>query len=301
MAKYLILDAGHSAKTGGKRNTIANPKFFEYEFNNDIAHKLKARAEAHGITVHLTNTTPNGADIALTSRANSANAKYKEWKCSAKDCLFVSIHANAAGSGAAWANARGCETYHANNASQTGKDAALTVNTELYNTLKSVDSGFKNRGRKASNFTVIYKTACPAILVEVGFYDNKEDLNLLQKYRSTIVEGLMKGICKHLGVTYKAVATGAKPVASPINKISNKITDSAKNGIKDIASLKGSFVVKIITDSLNIRKGPGTNYDKVGEVLKGQAFTIVEVKGSWGRLKSGAGWISLNPKYIQKK
>ena len=288
MAKYLILDAGHSAKTGGKRNTIANPKFFEYEFNNDIAHKLKARAEAHGITVHLTNTTPNGADIALTSRANSANAKYKEWKCSAKDCLFVSIHANAAGSGAAWANARGCETYHANNASQTGKDAALTVNTELYNTLKSVDVGFKNRGRKASNFTVIYKTACPAILVEVGFYDNREDLNLLQKYRSTIVEGLMKGICKHLGVTYKAISTGAKPVASPINQISNK------NKSTDGASLKGSFVVKIITDSLNIRKGPGTNYDKVGEVLKGQAFTIVEVKSNWGKLKSGAGWISLN-------
>lgn len=278
MAKYLILDAGHSAKTGGKRNTIANPKFFEYEFNNDIAHKLKARAEAHGIKVHLTNTTPNGADIPLTSRANSANAKYKEWKCSAKDCLFVSIHANAAGSGAAWANARGCETYHANNASQTSKDAALTVNTELYNTLKSVDVGFKNRGRKASNFTVIYKTACPSILVEVGFYDNKEDLNLLQKHRSTIVEGLMKGICKHFGVAYKAVAT-AKPVESS----------------------KDPFVVKIITDSLNIRKGPGTNYDKVGEVLKGQAFTIVEEKNGWGKLKSGAGWISLNSKYVQKK
>ena len=36
-----FIDAGHSKATGGKRNTIANPKFYEYEFNNDIAVKLK--------------------------------------------------------------------------------------------------------------------------------------------------------------------------------------------------------------------------------------------------------------------
>ena len=34
MAKYYVwLDAGHSKATAGKRNTVANPDFFEYEFN----------------------------------------------------------------------------------------------------------------------------------------------------------------------------------------------------------------------------------------------------------------------------
>ena len=44
---------------------------------------------------------------------------------------------------------------------------------------------------------------------------------------------------------------------------------------------------------LNIRKGPGASYTKVGEVKNGEAYTIVKVQNNWGYLKSGAGWISL--------
>ena len=61
-----------------------------------------------------------------------------------------------------------------------------------------------------------------------------------------------------------------------------------------------NFIVKIICDELNIRKGPGTNYDKVGVVKKGGAYTIVEVNNNWGRLKSGVGWISIHSKYVQR-
>ena len=61
-----------------------------------------------------------------------------------------------------------------------------------------------------------------------------------------------------------------------------------------------SFIVKITTDSLNIRKGPGTSYEVVGTVKKGQAFTIVEVNGNWGKLKSGTGWISISSNYVKK-
>lgn len=285
MAKYLILDAGHSAKTPGKRNTIANPKFFEYEYNEDIVQRLKKRAEAHGITVHLTNTTPNGADIPLTTRANNASAKYRSWGCAAKDCLFVSVHANAAGSGAQWAKARGCETHYAGNASQTSKNAALTVVNALYDTIKAIDPGFKNRKTWCSNFTVIYKTQCPAILVECAFYDNKEDLQLLQNHRSSFVEGIMKGICKHFGITYKAPSS--KPSTKPVTP-------------QQPTTSKEQFVVKVTVDSLNIRKGPGTNHDVVGSVKAGQAYTIVEVNGSWGKLKSGAGWINISSKYVKR-
>ena len=60
------------------------------------------------------------------------------------------------------------------------------------------------------------------------------------------------------------------------------------------------FVVRIICDSLNVRKGAGVSYDKVGELQKGDAYTIVEVKNNWGKLKSGLGWISLGTKYVEK-
>ena len=49
---------------------------------------------------------------------------------------------------------------------------------------------------------------------------------------------------------------------------------------------------------LNIRKGPGTSYAKTGKYTGKGVFTIIETKDGWGKLKSGAGWISLN--YAEK-
>jgi hypothetical protein len=62
------------------------------------------------------------------------------------------------------------------------------------------------------------------------------------------------------------------------------------------------YRVKVSIKDLNIRKGPGTNYKRTGYIL-GEVYTIVEEtdgKGAskWGRLKSGAGWISLD--YVTK-
>ena len=60
------------------------------------------------------------------------------------------------------------------------------------------------------------------------------------------------------------------------------------------------YTVRITSDSgVNIRKGAGTNYDVVGAIPKGGAYTIVAEKNGkgakkWGKLKSGAGWIALD-------
>ena len=55
----------------------------------------------------------------------------------------------------------------------------------------------------------------------------------------------------------------------------------------------GTFKVRVTADSLNIRKGAGVLYKKVGVIKDKGVYTIVETKGNWGKLKSGAGWISL--------
>ena len=60
------------------------------------------------------------------------------------------------------------------------------------------------------------------------------------------------------------------------------------------------YKVEVKIKDLNIRKGPGTNYSTTGKYTGKGVFTIVqESKGSgsdrgWGKLKSGAGWISLD-------
>lgn len=56
----------------------------------------------------------------------------------------------------------------------------------------------------------------------------------------------------------------------------------------------GSFLVQITAASLNIRKSPTAASEKVGSVHKGEVYTIVSTSGNWGKLKSGAGYISLS-------
>lgn len=57
------------------------------------------------------------------------------------------------------------------------------------------------------------------------------------------------------------------------------------------------YRVKITAFSLNVRAGAGTNFKKVTSVKKNEVYTIVDEKSNgstkWGKLKSGAGWISL--------
>ena len=59
------------------------------------------------------------------------------------------------------------------------------------------------------------------------------------------------------------------------------------------------YKVKVSIPNLRIRKGPGTNYAKTGKFTGKGVFTIVEESdgtgaSKWGKLKSGAGWISLD-------
>ena len=57
------------------------------------------------------------------------------------------------------------------------------------------------------------------------------------------------------------------------------------------------FMVRVIINDLNYRSEPSMNGKVKGQTGIG-TFTITEVKNGWGRLKSGAGWISLeNPAY----
>lgn len=59
------------------------------------------------------------------------------------------------------------------------------------------------------------------------------------------------------------------------------------------------YIVKVTVNALNIRKGPGTNYDIVGCIRDHGVYTIVEEQDGWGCLKSGKGWICLT--YTEKR
>lgn len=89
---------------------------------------------------------------------------------------------------------------------------------------------------------------------------------------------------------------------------SNLIKDyNDKSKTEDIHTEKpvfNEYTVKILCDKLNVRKAPGLNNEIVMTVPKGYKYTIVaeQYVGNvpWGKLKSGVGWISLLPTYVQK-
>lgn len=99
---------------------------------------------------------------------------------------------------------------------------------------------------------------------------------------------------------------GTNSICSPVHKkyltVIKKANDKT-TAKEDTAANKCPYLVKITADCLYIRKGAGTNTAKVGTITDHGVYTIVEErKGTgaslWGRLKSGAGWISLD--YVRK-
>lgn len=79
--------------------------------------------------------------------------------------------------------------------------------------------------------------------------------------------------------------------------IQNYISGKTTTTVKDPVAC-GVYRIKSPDGVLNIRKGPGASYDKVGQVKNGEAYTITKINGSWGYLKSGVGWINLS--YTEK-
>lgn len=109
----------------------------------------------------------------------------------------------------------------------------------------------------------------------------------------------------HSNTSERSKLLGIKDKKPLVYKGSNKSTGLAtgvNNGKTTTNKRLQTGLYRIISnDGMNIRKGPGTKYDIIGAVKKGEAFTFVEFQGDWGLLKSYAknrdGWINCNPKY----
>ena len=122
-------------------------------------------------------------------------------------------------------------------------------------------------------------------------------------------------VVEHLGQqenpTGKGWATGAGYGAKILKILADVIATNAGTAAAPStpAAPSGKFepyLAKVTASALNIRKGPGTNYATAGTISDKGTYTIVEEQAGpgatkWGRLKSGAGWISLDyTSYVRK-
>ena len=79
----------------------------------------------------------------------------------------------------------------------------------------------------------------------------------------------------------------------------HSVFDESGKALYTKAAALQPYLVRVSIPDLNIRQGPGTDKPKTGKVTGVGVFTIVEEadgKGAsrWGKLKSNAGWISLD-------
>lgn len=148
--------------------------------------------------------------------------------------------------------------------------------------LGNISPGSPDSVRFEENLYEINVPRALSVYVECEFHDTKVGSDWIRNNTTNIAEAICKGICEYYKVSYKS-DSGKKP--------------SSPEKFK-------SYIVRITsTNGVNIRKNAGTDYEIVGAIEQGGAYTIVEEKSGkgatkWGRLKSGIGWIALD--YTEK-
>lgn len=168
--KVIYLDAGH----GGAETGAAAYGYLEKNLNLNFTNQLATDLRQRGYELILSRT--GDQYVSLTGRSADANQSNAD--------LFLSIHHNASANGAQ----SGIETFYYEYT--TGYPS--TINGNYHNDAQRLTNsryiaglvqdnlinatGAINRGVKRNTFAVVRETMVPAILIELGFIDNYNEL-----------------------------------------------------------------------------------------------------------------------------
>ena len=192
----ILIDPGHGIDTPGKRSP--DGLFREYLWNRQVADLILEGLVSAGVDASLVVTETN--DVTLRNRVNRINTICN--RVGASNVLLVSVHANAAGNGSAWMNARGWSCY-----TSKGKTGSDQVAECLYDAFEEEFQDRKIRKDMSDgdrdweeNFYVLQKSKCPAVLLENFFYDNREECAwmLQDETKRRIASAAVKGIIKYI-------------------------------------------------------------------------------------------------------
>ena len=172
----ILIDNGHGVNTPGKRSP--DGRFREYAWAREIARAIVADCKDLGYDAEL--LVPEEYDVCLSARCYRANCWCE--RLGKRNVLLVSIHVNAAGKGDRWYNATGWSAYTCKG--QTRSDILADC---LYKQAGLWLPGHRLRMDYSdgdpdieSDFAILKKTACPAVLTENGFQDCEESLLFLE-------------------------------------------------------------------------------------------------------------------------
>jgi len=166
----ILLDPAHGKSVKGKCSPDLS--LYEWKWSREIINKLMKKLREDGYRVVL--TVEGDEEIGLQNRAQAAN-NYANY-FGAKNCVFVSIHCNAAPpADMKWHKAQGFEVHVAPNASDNSKKLSSLLYKQAEENEIKVRRPLPKQDYWESKFTVLTKTKSPAVLIESMFMDNKSD------------------------------------------------------------------------------------------------------------------------------
>ena len=188
----VCIDPGHESATGGKRSPDST--LLEWEFNRDVAYRLKALLEKQGYEVIMTvpkDFVSSGSkeEYTLAKRVETANSK-------GDVDLFVSIHGNANGSGASWDSASGWEIWIHKSGGASEKAAKCIEAATVSQIPEFRDRGIKKTAAGQIGLYVSRNTEMPSVLIEHGFYTNYNECQLMKNsdFRQRLAQADATGI-----------------------------------------------------------------------------------------------------------
>ena len=188
----IILGTAHLKSTPGKCSPDGS--FKEYEYSRYICKEVQKKLTDLGYRCIIDCLDDEIPYKELEYRVNIVNKLCKQYE----NCLYVSIHNNAAGSGKEWKNAQGWSVFIYRKASEKSRKLA----EYLFDECKGLKTRKETPSRKywESGLYVCKNTNCPAVLTENFFQDNKDDVKFLlsDEGKKKIIDIHVNGIINYI-------------------------------------------------------------------------------------------------------
>lgn len=270
MAK-VFLGVGHGGNDSG---AVANG-FKEKDMTLKIANACKAYLEANGISVKMSRYRDENDPVSEeVSECNAYNPS-----------LAIDIHINAGGGD-------GFEVFHTVSGG-TGKTLAQNIEKEV------VASGQNSRGvktRKNSSgkdyYAFIRKTKCPAVICELGFIDNLNDLQAFDEDHElkAFGEAYARGILVTLGM-----GSGTTPPSNTTQAVDGNFTTGTYTITASDLIVRSTPAGSAVGHGGLSADGKAHDKDGDGALDKGTRITVSQISVSgndiWGKCPSG--WVCL--------
>ena len=303
----VVIDPGH---TGNTYNAGAVKGYYESKAVYDLSLYEKAALEKRGIDVIL--TRERNQDPGLYERGQMAVKNGRGYA----NVVFESNYSNAFNGKTYGVNIiRSAHLPASEKLADRMIDAivkvmkpstGVTYNRGVTTKIQSNGADWYGVIRGAVSGEVLQKQAQNGpvhyeYIVEHGFHDNQKECQFLSKQENlkAIAEAKAAVIADYFGIRDKGQSGNQGSQGGQHEQGTD--TDSP------VQNKKTPYLVRIRTDTLNIRKLPTVHSAAVGFTGKG-TFTITEEatgvvnasgdKSRWGRLRSGKGWICLD--YAEK-